>query len=228
MNIFKMSGLAFGLLLSMSLTTGCMSRVPLAMNHQISVQKKAKATHHWDLLAADVADQVITLLMKKGLLGGNSIYVENMEPESQFGTTFRELLITQLVNKDVKVSTEKTAGTIDINFETQIVSHNSSRYTPVPGLISMLTAGIWVVRDAAAYNPTAIPVTAGGAVLVDYGRSLYAGPETNTEVLVTTSILHELQYAFRKTDIYYIEPEDSYLFEAVDDSTLKHIGVTNK
>lgn len=90
MNHFKMCGLLFGLLL---LTTGCMSRVPLAMNHQISVQKKAKATHHWDVLAEDVADQVAALLTKKGLPGGKPIYVENMKPDSQFGKTFRKLLI---------------------------------------------------------------------------------------------------------------------------------------
>ena len=54
-----MTRACFLLLPLVALLAGCASQVPIAANHPISTQKKAKAVHHWDVLADDVTSQTI-------------------------------------------------------------------------------------------------------------------------------------------------------------------------
>ncbi|TSK06683.1 MAG: hypothetical protein FPO08_08470 [Geobacter sp.] len=215
------------LLLTVVLMAGCASRVPVAVNHPLTTQKKAKAAHHWDVLADDIARQTQAAVSRPGsALKDQELYIQP-GGKTSFDHAFRNFLITRLVNRGVAVTSDTAKGK-GVSYETQLVRHESSRYTHVPGTLTALTAGIWVVRDIAGDASSAIPATIGIAGLADYALGLYAGEATHTELVVTTTIMDQSRYFFRKTDIYYIEDDDVDLFAEVSEGPVKQLGVVGR
>jgi len=192
--------------------TGCASQVPIAANHPISTQKKAKAVHHWDVLADDVTTQTIMAMRRASVAEGTPLYVNLPADNTTFGKAFRTLLITRMVGRGLPVQSERTPGTIELQYETQLVRHNSSRYAHVPGTFTTLAAGIWVVRDMIIGDTAVMPAGLALGALADYGAGHFAGGATPTELLITSSITMDKKYVMRKSDIYYIEDADVSLF----------------
>ncbi len=190
---------------------GCASQVPIAANHPISSQKKARAVHHWDVLADDVTAQTISALKKNGFADGTPLFVALPPDNAPFGKAFRNFLITRMVNRGLPVKSVPE-GAVQLQYETQLVRHESSRYAHVPGSFSALTAGIWVLRDLVVSGSSALPGAIGLSALADYGMGHYAGGATPTEMIVTSSIVVDQKYVLRKSDIYYIEDADLGLF----------------
>ena len=190
---------------------GCATQVPIAANHHISTQKKARAVHHWDVLADDITVQTITALKRTPALTDKPLYVAGATTDTPFDRAFRNFLITRMVNRGVTVQNERE-GAVELRYETQLVRHESSRYAHIPGTFTALTAGVWVIRDLATAGSAAIPGAIGLAALADYGMGHYAGGATPTELIVTTSILADKSYALRKSDVYYLEDADLGLF----------------
>jgi hypothetical protein len=194
------------------LASGCYSQVPLAVNHPLTTQPKIKASHHWDVMADDVAVQTMASLAKHPDLDGETLYVAPAKERTVFGDAFRTFLITRLVNRGARVSKEPE-GAIRLCYETQLVRHNSSRYAHVPGTMTTLAAGVWVVRDLVSSTASTVgPVAIGAAGLADYGLGHYSGGPTNVELIVTSSIACDDLYLSRKTDVYYLENADLELF----------------
>lgn len=191
---------------------GCASRVPVAANFPLTTQKKVKAAHHWDVLADDIAQQTqIAVRDHKVDLGDEPLYIKPMKSKTEFNSAFRNFLITRMVNRGLPVSTDPTEG-VAITYDTQLLRHESSRYTHIPGTLTALATGIWVLRDAVGAASSAVPVTLGLSGLADYALGHYAGGATHTELIVTTTIVSDDRYVFRRSDIYYIEDEDTNLF----------------
>jgi len=217
------------MLLALLVSFGCASRVPVAKNHPLTRQYKAKAAHHWDVLADDIARQ--TQVAAAGLdspIKGTPLYIKPPPGNSAFSAAFSNFLITRLVNRGLPVTSNAEDG-VTISYETQLVRHDSSRYTHLPGTLTALTASIWVIRDIAGAASSAIPTTLGIVGLADFALGHYAGEATHTELIVTTSILHDSAYIFRRSDIYYIEDEDGDLFaEAPADRPVKQLGVVGR
>ncbi|KAF0220765.1 MAG: hypothetical protein FD174_1089 [Geobacteraceae bacterium] len=214
------------LLIFMLLAGGCASQLPIAKNHPISTQKKARAAHHWDVLADDVAEQTfLVTLGKESSLKGKTFYIQPIQENIVFNKAFRNFLITRMVNRGMPVS-EKKDGAVEIRYETQLVRHNSSRYTHIPGTFTALTAGLWVVRDMITSG--ALQGAAGLAALADYGMGHYAGGPTHTELIVSTSIVMDSGYVLRKSDIYYIEDADTDLFIEASERPVKQWQVIGK
>ena len=207
-----MTRACFLLLPLVALLAGCASQVPIAANHPISTQKKAKAVHHWDVLADDVTSQTIQAMRRASVPEGTPLYVELPGDGSAFGKAFRTLLITRMVGRGLPVANEKIPGAIGLEYETQLVRHNSSRYAHVPGTFTTLASGIWVFRDLIIGNTAAMPAGLAVGALADYGAGHFAGGATPTELLITSSIVMEKKYVMRKSDIYYIEDADVTLF----------------
>lgn len=188
---------------------GCKTaQVPFTENHPVSYQKVARATSHWDILADDVAAQTVSAIGTDKV-----IYVAAPNEQTDFNRAFSNLLITRMVNKGVLVSTEK-ASAIEVKYEVQVVTHNSERRAYKPGTITALTAGLMVAYNVPAWGDNEARTIAGlgAAGAVDAIVSTDAGRPTKTELMVTTSASEGGRYILRKTDIYYIEPEDVSLF----------------
>lgn len=195
------------------LLSGCSTaQVPYTQNHPTSYQKVARATSHWDILADDVATQTMAAIGTQ-----KTIYVSAPTAATDFNRAFHNFLITRMVNKGIPVSEQKM-GAIEVQYETQVVQHNSERKAYKPGTITMLTAGLMVAYNVHNWTSPSAPGLAlmGGAVAVDAIASSDAGTPPKTELVVTTSAVEGGRYLLRKTDIYYIESEDAPLFMHIE------------
>lgn len=219
------------------LAAGCSNLdVPRANNYPASDQKKARAVHHWDVLAEDVASQVSATLNTLGV--AKTIYVEAPTEKTEFNKAFASLVTTQLVRKGLQVST-KPSGTTLLRFDTQVVQHHSSwqginggdfRYTQLAGGV-VAAYGIGNAIDHSFYRDAAIPLIAFPfAIAADmnqmqkYGNA--AGGPTRTEVLVNASLVHGDRFLARNSTIYYIQYEEGVNFEK--DKLGKTWGVTGQ
>lgn len=213
----RVNFLALGSLLCATLLVGCSTLdVPRADNYLASGQKKARAVHHWDVLADDVAARIAEKI-SGWPAGEHPIYVANAG-ESTFNQGFRKLLITRLVDRGVALSTEPTA--VELSFDTQLVQHPAavSNSTSMPW--TRLAAGIAVARDWYLYAQGTASAVAGGlavGVLLDASQlatqGAAAGGPTRTEVLITTSLESGSRYLARTADVYYIEQDDTVLYQ---------------
>lgn len=191
------------------LLSGCgTAQVPYTSNHATSYQKVARATSHWDILADDVAAQTVAAIGTK-----KTIYVTAPTEATDFNRAFHNFLITRMVNKSIPVSSQKT-GAVEVQYETQVVRHNSERRAYKPGTITILTAGLMVAYNVPnwTHSTDKQAVLLGTAAGLDAVVSTDAGSPTKTELVVTTSAVEDGRYLLRKTDIYYIESEDVPLF----------------
>jgi hypothetical protein len=215
------------LLIVLLLSAGCASRVPVAVNHPLTTQKKAKAAHHWDVLADDIAHQTqVAFYGPANALHDKPLFIQP-RGNSAFDSAFRNFLITRLVNRGVPVTSDAKEG-VAVSYEVQLLRHDSSRYTHVPGTLTSLAAGIWVIRGIVGSAASAVPGTLGLTGLADFALGHYAGEATHTELIVTTSVLDNSKYVLRKSDIYYIEDEDTDLFTDAIDRPVKQLGVVGR
>ncbi|MFC3626700.1 hypothetical protein ACFOKJ_11260 [Vogesella amnigena] len=209
------------LLLGAILTSACATQtldVPRADNYPVSSQKKARAVHHWDVLAEDVAGRIAEKLQPK--YAGQPLYVQ-AAGDSSFMQGFRKLLINQLIAKGMEVATQP-AGTLQVKLDAQLVRHNSQAGNSVQLKATSLAAGIAVIRDltfqhtATAYTLIGLGAAAGlDAANLALNGSASGGP-TRTEVLVTTTVEAAQRYLVSTSDVYYIESEDASLYKAQD------------
>lgn len=213
---------------------GCYTQNPKPATYRYSTQQKMQAAYHWDVLAEDVAGQITETLRKWGYLN-QAVYVKPAcgaptrecvpHPETPFGQGFRDLLLTQLVNYGLKVSTEQD-GALVVTNKVQLVYHNADRIarTAQPGIISAIgaLAGAWamVIRDAQLHGggigETAALAGAGAtaAAVYDFTSGMFTKDVPHSEVLITTSIKDYDRYLMRKTDIYYINDADYWHYKS--------------
>ncbi len=197
---------------------GCSSLdVPRADNYPATDQKKARAVHHWDVLADDVAGRIAGKI-SAWPAGEYPIYLAPSAGDTSFNNGFRKLLITRLLDRGVVLSTQPTAVTL--TFETRVVHHNARVQTWGPMPWTRLALGVGVARDWYLFRQGAGSMLAGvaalGAVtdLTQYAiDGSAAGGPTRTEVLITTSLESGDRYLASTADVYYIEPDDSPLYK---------------
>lgn len=197
--------------------------VPKADSYPESSQQKARAVHHWDVLADDVAQRIQTKTQSAGAAepaaAGYHLTANTVSP---FHRAFADLLLTRLVNRDVPMSTLPMAGDAPagiIRFDVQVVQHGSMGFNTPAMPLTILAAGLSVARNFWLNPPTELGGAALGmaaALAVDAadlsisGRAM--GGPTRTELLVSTTVEHGQRIVARTSDIYYIEPDDAKLF----------------
>lgn len=203
----------------LALLGGCTSlNVPRADNYPASDQKKARAVHHWDVLADDVASRIQGKL-SAWPAGEHPIYIAVNTGDTSFNTGFRKLLITRLLDRGVTLSTEPTDVTL--TFETQVVQHNARVQNSAPMPWTRLALGVGVARDWYLFRQSTGSMIGGLAALgavTDVTQYIVDGPAaggpTRTEVLITTSLESGGRYLASTADVYYIEQDDSDLYKA--------------
>lgn len=192
--------------------------VPRADNYPATGQHKARAVHHWDVLADDVASR-IAAKVNAWPPGEYPLYVVPAH-EASFHAGFRKLLITRLLDKGLLVSTDPTD--VVLTFDAQVVQHPTPVSNQVQMPMTALAAGVVVARDAITYAHSPLSIVAGTlatGVALDAARLLTngaaAGGPTRTEVLITTSLESGSRYLARTADIYYVAPHDAALYQAL-------------
>ena len=192
---------------------GCaISPIPVAENFQLTSQKKVRSAGHWNILSRDAIAQVVPGLEKAGFGPKSSVRVSAPANASSFDTAFREFLVTELVQQGWQVLTPGNNAVADLTLEyqTQIVKHNSERPRYIPGRYTMLAAGVAVLHNT---TPAAGAfVVAGGLDLIS---GLNSGGPTPTELVLTTTVSGTGRYLSRRTDVYYVEQPDTALFSTL-------------
>jgi len=206
--IVKFAGIA-GLAVSL---VGCATApIPLAENFELTTQKKVRSAGHWEILARDVVAQTAATLDQAGV-GSNAMYVAEAAGASQFDKAFRQFLITELVEggKLVKTSPERA---VEVSYDTIVIKHRSERPHFVPGRYTMLASGLGAIYGLRGQHLD-LKIAAGIALAggADYLASVDTGGPTHTELVLTTTVTHGGRYLARKTDVYYLEDVDAYLF----------------
>lgn len=206
---------------------GCASTIPEPISYPYSQQNKMQASHHWEVLAADLANRINNQLIITDNIDRAVFVKETCGNEAEpcgegetgsFNEAFRDLLITYLVDFGIPTRNERTADALDINYKVQVVRHNADRRRSLqPGLLSTLSAAIVVLRDA----PTNLVIMAAGAGADIANTSLV--DNGHYEVIITTSIVKRQRYLFRSSDIYYINDKDfaHYLNRQPQTTTIK-------
>ena len=201
----------------LSALAGCSSLdVPRADNYPATDQKKARAVHHWDVLADDVAARVAGKI-SAWPAGQYPVHVAPVPGETSFNHGFRKLLLTRLLDRGVELSTQPTAVTL--HFDTQVVQHPTGVHSVGAMPWTRLALGIGVARDWQLFSQSAGSM-AGAlvalGVVTDVTQHAISGPAsggpTRTEVLITTSLESGDRYLARTADVYYIEHDDAALY----------------
>ncbi len=191
---------------------GCNARIPEPVTYPYNQQQKSQAAWHWNVLAKDVANRINEQLVLTGNFD-KSLYVEyncgsdavpcKPHETSPFNEAFRDLLITNLYNLQIPTRVQPDETALNINFKVQIVRHTSRRIQTIqPGIITALSAGIAVLRNAPA---NLILMASGGALDIANTSFVQSG---HYEIIITTSIADNGEYFFRSSDLYYINDPD--------------------
>ncbi len=204
--------------------TGCAYRpIPIATAYPTSNQHKMQAAHHWDVLAKDLAKRLkrtIAITFPNATVKPPLVVrLTGSQEKVPFAKAFNNLLISRLVQQKMVVL-ESDYGYPDsliVEYNMQVIQHKDRRlHYPTPGIFTALTAGVFmadrIIDYASRHSKVhawvgAVPFAIAGDVIA--GRELYLPGETNTEVLINTSVLKGQQYIFRDSRIYYINDGDS-------------------
>lgn len=188
--------------------TGCFnvntSQAPIATTYPYSEQQKMQATHHWNVLAAHQAQQILA----NDRLSGRTLYIADPGSHSPFNDAFNSLLTSQLVARNANVSLNET-NALKVTYNVQLVEHTDRGMTRAPqGALTALTAGIAVATIP--YNNWSEPSLAliPAAALVDLFSGSWAS-KSNQEVLITTQVTDSQRILYSSSNIYYINGGDS-------------------
>lgn len=192
---------------------GCANQVPVAENFSLSTQKKLRAPHHWDVIAEDIVAQTHQAVQTKEQLQGRPLFVQGPNQSTPFNHAFRNFMITNLVDRGIQV-TDQPAGAIVVDYATQIVRHRIDRkYSP-------LLSGVIVARNIQQHSGHSADLGSTWTELTD-------GP-TDSELIVTTSIVEDGLYVLRTSDVYYVDGVDLGLFLPPVVPPLKNLKVVEQ
>jgi hypothetical protein len=201
-------------LLSVLLVSGCAihDARPLVSDPEVPAQYKLKSAAHWQVVAADVASQVDAGL-KQGNFARVPLQVSDGKPGSKFSTVFASQLRSRLVQQGLTV-VESSPAAIDVSVAVEQVRHGKPRRAYRPGILTALTAGVLVVRDAVLHESSVNVTGMAFAMALDASQSLQEFLERpSTEVVLTTALKHNGIYVMHRTDVYYVDEVDAGLFD---------------
>jgi hypothetical protein len=208
------------------LVFGC-ARTPLPSSYRLTTQQDMESAHHWDVLAEDVAEQI-----RVEVAGAKAqVFPLHVKPsqDSPFGQGFHNMLLTRLVNKGVRMVAQKIEKTVDVTYDVQVVYHRKKPPAIRPLAAAILAAEVLVVRDVFLYRDATRALAAiagavvGNSALEEASPGFFTGREPNTEIIITTSMVHDNAYVLRKTDCYYTNIREAYLYEVASSRKIRVI-----
>lgn len=211
---------------------GCspLAGVPSAEPFPDASLRKAKSAEHWNVIAGDVAVQTAGL-RDRPELKGKPLYVSPAGDNSSFSRGFHSMLISKLVNNGLNVST-RPESSIEVKYEAQVVRHLAGQGDYQPGSVAALAGGILVARQIALSNASPNAIAVGATALIAGAELLAANAKlrsaTNTEVIITTSLIDNNRFLMRKTDVYYVEDAEGVMFEGPFRPQTKHMRMVEQ
>jgi len=190
----------------------CQSQVPMASTYELTFQQKMQAAEHWRVLARDIVTQVA----ERARPYGYDIAIEREGAGTVFATAFDDMLVTEFVQSGFVVRETAQPGDLLLRYKTQLVTHAPGRDVRPPlGTFVALGGGVIALHAALENTLSAGNInvmTAATAGLLEAGSGSIA-QVTDTEFIVTTSLLSDGLYVARYTDIYYLPDADANLYQ---------------
>jgi len=192
--------------------SGCAS-LPPQTGYVLSNQHKMASAHHWQVLAHDIAVQLLSSPFP-GHSGKLEFYIE--PTPGVFGTAFKRLLADELLNmghgavsSSINILPRKTADSFVVKFSTQVVRYRRNRKKQLyPGTYTMLASGIAVMRGW-AWNAI-LPAT---GLLADMYEASQDPFIPNAEIIICVSVEDDNHYIFLKNNIYYVQSADTSFYQ---------------
>lgn len=205
---------------TISALAGCAAPVPVPHNFPLTYQKVARTAQHWNVVADDVVDQTVWFLATSEAFQGRGVFVPATQYNTAFDATFRDFLITHLVDRGAQVSVCAASGPgfsdtpdVQINYETRIIAHaEMPQYKP--GVLTALASGVFVVRSLVHSDISTdgrYILGIGAAALADVAAG-HATRTPRTEIIVTTTVQENNRFIMRRNDVYYVPEGDANLF----------------
>ncbi|MFN5080017.1 MAG: hypothetical protein ACK5EV_04750 [Burkholderiales bacterium] len=194
---------------------------PMSSTMEIAPVPKLKSSTHWQVVANDVANNLITTARDQQ----KPLWITDV-PKTKFGAVFSSQLLSNLVSSGVVVS-RSSPEALQISFSTEEVQHLSPWHYK-PGTLTVLSTNVAVIRGALL--GTILRNTPSGAIIGlgvgnDIALTLNEMSERpSTEIVLTTKIERNGQLLMHRTDSYYIDGVDSSLFSAPTGKNFKVVG----
>ncbi len=181
---------------------------PVAQNSPLEYQDKLQAAAHWDLLAANEAEEISVVVGKN-----SSISFEDGLAETDFNLAYKKMLTGHLLGQGVRVL--GSAGDYLLKYETQILHHSNRDALSLPaGMVTSGTiAGLLAVNAASNWTHSAI-----FAIPIVYAEDWFSanskeGKTPDTEVLITTELHQSNEVVESSTRIYYFNQGNESMYE---------------
>jgi hypothetical protein len=190
---------------------------PRVGNFEVGEQNKLKSASHWQLVAQDVASQIVQRVPYQ------PIYIPS-GTNTTFSKVFASQLKSSMLSKGYTLS-QSPVGALHISVTVEDVQHVTlNRYEP--GTLTRLAAGLLVLREFTETARQVIGTTAGLLVVEDITRTAQEmDKRPNTEIVLTTEATKDGNVVVHRTDVYYIDSVDTSLFTgAVTGRQFKVIG----
>ena len=196
------------------------SQTPLASGYPLSSQPKMQAMAHWDQLAVDVARNCAKALDHFHPEGDLRVYVAPVAA-TPFGKSYREALLTRLVDFGVPVAfAPEGAALLEVSVE--LVSHRRTLQRTRSGRLHAPDPGFVQKKDADG-RYAEVPMVSEESGLFD--------PATpDTEVQITSSLIHGGGYLYRDSSIFYVDGGDRAHYDLGaprDGVELRHYSVVS-
>lgn len=190
-------------LISVGVTACAQRPVPTATSYPSSDQQKMQASHHWDVLAENLAAGIGGKV--SAIPGNRPVYIAPSSQNTDFSRALHNLLTSRLVEKGVAVSTSESGDALGkplvLKYDSQVVSFSDREgLHPLPGdftLMKGVSYLIYRVGDLWAAPAWAI------LPLSDYHENYFPGG-TNSEAIVTVTINDGDRVVYSGSRIYYI------------------------
>lgn len=174
------------------------AQAPLPAGYPLSSQPKMQAMAHWDQLAAKVAQNCAKALDHFHPEGDVRVYVAPVEA-TPFGKSYREALLTRLVDYGVPVSfTPDGAAVLEVAVIP--VTHRRNLARTKSGRMYVADPGFVQSKDDKGMYP---PVP-----MVSEESGFFDAPMPETEVQITSALVHNGGYLYRDSSIFYVDGRD--------------------
>ena len=180
---------------------------PVAQDRPLAYQEKLQAAAHWEVLAANEADEILKMV------GTTSITFNEEEPDTDFAKAYKKMLTGHLLDKNIRVLS--SGGKYVVKCQVQVVTHTSRDRLKLPaGLMTvMTTGGLLIARATSNWNHpglVVLPIAAAEDMFLAESKEGYT---PNTEVLITTELYHLGEIVQSSTRIYYFNEGDELMYE---------------
>jgi len=174
------------------------AQVPLTSGYLLTTQPKMQALAHWDRLAIKVAENCSKALGHFYPNDDVRVYVAPLGA-TPFGKSFREALITRLVDYGVPISFDP-AGAAVLEATVDLVTHSRTLAQTPAGRRQAVDPGFVQHKDGEGkYLPVPMVYEESGTL---------AAQASDTEVQINSGLIYQNVYLCRDTSIFYIDGKD--------------------